>query len=584
VPWPDRLVARVRPTAGRPVEVALSGLGRTDVGPVVIEVAVDRAELQWTLHVPGPTPVALDAVGVVWDTGPAGDDPRMFVNGYQSWSPARTMRLGVDQDPSRDPRPLPLVRAALHADPGVAQPGELRSEQVTVLATGTAVRCIGFTGGERHAGTVRARIVDGRIEVCAEAWLGGAVLESGSSLVLHSVVIEDGDDAALLLETWSARVGTAAHARVDSPFVVGWCSWYEYFERVSERDLLDNLARADAWPFDVFQLDDGYQRAIGDWLETNERFPSGVSGVAATIAASGRTPGIWLAPFLASPESELARRHPDWLARAPDGDGFAIGMYNESWGGVMAELDTTRPEVLEHLAQTAAALVSSGYHYLKLDFTFSAAMPGRYADPARTPAERVRAGFDAVRRGAGDNVFVLGCGAPLGAVVGSVDAMRIGADVAPWWTAPPGRGELQPGYEATTPATRNAFVNTCTRSFMHRRLWANDPDCVMLRRDGTQLSEAAAKSWGETVGCSGGLVLVSDDLARLDTDARRALDAIVERGRAADAGARSGPPPRCVDLLDPAGPSGVAGAGGRTQVDLATGRGGLLEGGDARRE
>ena len=51
--------------------------------------------------------------------------PRMFVNGYQSWSPARTMRLGVDQDPSRHPMPLPLVRAAFHADPGVAQPGEL---------------------------------------------------------------------------------------------------------------------------------------------------------------------------------------------------------------------------------------------------------------------------------------------------------------------------------------------------------------------------------------------------------------------------------------------------------------------------
>ncbi len=274
----------------------------------------------------------------------------------------------------------------------------------------------------------------------------------------------------------------------------------------------------------MFQLDDGYQRAIGDWLDTNERFPSGVAGIAADIAASGRTPGIWLAPFLAAPDSELARHHPEWLARAPAGDGFAIGMYNDEWGGVMAELDTTRPEVLDHLAATAAALVDAGYRYLKLDFTFSPAMPGRYADPTRTPAERVRAGYDAVRRGAGDDVFVLACGAPIGAVVGAVDAMRIGADVAPWWTAPPGQGELQPGYEATTPATRNAFVNTCTRSFMHRRLWSNDPDCVMLRRDGTQLTEAAATAWGDTVGCSGGLVLVSDDLALLGPDARRRLD------------------------------------------------------------
>jgi alpha-galactosidase len=173
-------------------------------------------------------------------------------------------------------------------------------------------------------------------------------------------------------------------------------------------------------------------------------------------------------------------------------------------------------------------------------------------------------------------VFVLACGAPIGAVVGAVDAMRVGADVAPWWSVPSGQGELQPGYEATTPATCNAFVNTCTRSFMHRRLWSNDPDCVMLRRDGTQLTEAAATAWGDTVGCSGGLVLVSDDLARLGPDARRRLEDIVERGRAADVGSLAGHPPRCDGLLDITGPTGLIGSGGRTRVDPATGRGGLV--------
>jgi alpha-galactosidase len=551
--------------------------GRYAVGSVLVDVAGDRRELRWSVHSPGPASIALDAVGLVWDAGPAADDPRMFVNGYQSWSPTRTMRLGIDQDPSRDPRPLPLVRAAFHADPGIALAGELRSEQVTVLASAASHRCcIGFTGGEHHAGTVRARIVDSRVQVCAEAWLGGAVLGAGSSRALHAISIEDGDDASLLLEAWAGRVGAAGRARVDASYIVGWCSWYEYFGDVGERDITDNLARAGTWPFDVFQLDDGYQRAVGDWLDTNERFPSGLESVAAEIAASGRTPGLWLAPFLAAPGSELVRHHPEWLARAPAGDGFAIGMYNDAWGGVMAELDTTRPEVLDHLAATAAALVDAGYRYLKLDFTFSAAMPGRYADPTRTPAERVRAGFDAVRRGAGDDVFLVACGAPIGAVVGSVDAMRIGADVARWWTAPAGMGELQPGYEATTPATRNAFVNTCTRSFMHRRLWSNDPDCVMLRTDGSQLSEAAATAWGDTIGCSGGLVLVSDDLARLGPGARSRLDDILERGRAADAGSRAGHPPRCEGLLDAEGPTGLAGSGGRSRVDRETGRGGLV--------
>ncbi len=565
----------MRPTGGPPVERDLPAPGRYDVGPVSIEIDGHSRELRWSVHAPGSAPVALDAVGLVWDGGPAGDNPRLFVNGYQSWSPARTMRIGVDRDPSHAKHPLPLVRAAFHADPGVALPGELRSEQVTVLATaGAPLRCVGFTSGERHAGTVRVVITSGRLEVCAEAWLGGAVLVAGSSRALHAIAIEEGDEPSALLEAWAANVGALGRARVDAPFVVGWCSWYQYFSDVSERVVRDNLALADAWPFDVFQLDDGYQRAIGDWLDTNERFPSGVEGIADAIVASGRTPGLWLAPFLAAPDSDVARRHPEWLAAAPEGEGFAIGMYNDAWGGVMAQLDTTQPEVLDHLSATAAALADAGYEYLKLDFTFSPAMPGRYADPSRTPAERVRAGYDAIRRGAGDDVFLLACGAPLGAVVGTVDAMRIGADVAPWWTAPPGRGEQQPGYEATTPATRNAFVNTCTRSFMHRRLWANDPDCVMLRNDDTELTEAEARAWAETVGCSGGLVLASDDLARLGPDARRLLDEVVEQGRAADAGARAGQPPRCDGLLDPTGPTGLTGAGGRVRVDPETARGG----------
>jgi alpha-galactosidase len=138
--------------------------------------------------------------------------------------------------------------------------------------------------------------------------------------------------------------------------------------------------------------------------------------------------------------------------------------------------------------------------------------------------------------------------------------MRIGADVAPWWDRPSG-DDAQPGYEDAAPATHNAFVNTCTRSFMHRRLWANDPDCIMLRTVETELSAAAAESWARTVAASGGVVLVSDDLALLDAGARALLDEVVAQGRAADDAALSGRSPRCVGLLEPSGPDRLCAAG-----------------------
>src|SRR5690606_26426046 len=106
-----------------------------------------------------------------------------------------------------------------------------------------------------------------------------------------------------------------------------------------------------------FQLDDGFQRAIGDWLETNEKFPSDLAGLAGSIAAAGRVPGLWIAPFLVAPDSQVATEHPDWIARRSDGVELLPGMINPPWGGglggIMWTLDTTHPEVLAHLEHVA---------------------------------------------------------------------------------------------------------------------------------------------------------------------------------------------------------------------------------------
>ena len=136
-----------------------------------------------------------------------------------------------------------------------------------------------------------------------------------------------------------------------------------------------------------------------------------------------------------------------------------------------------------------------GWRYLKLDFTFAPSLAATdWHDPAQTPAERVRAGYDAIRRGAGDDTYLLGCGAPLGHCIGVVDAMRIGPDVAPSWDLPADAWR-PPGYEDCEPATVNGWRNTLTRSFQHRRLWSNDPDCLMLRTKDTALTEEQMRTW-----------------------------------------------------------------------------------------
>ena len=547
----DGTVTEVTPTSPGPVRL----------GPLVVDVAEAPEGLAWSVANDSAAPVTLDAVGLRWREVRGDGTPRCFLNGYQSWSPSGVRTLGIDEDPSRHPGTFPILRSAYHADPGICSPGELRSEQVAVLGAGSGrTTCVGFVGGARHEGTVRLHLDgDRHVGVEAQAWLGGTVVPPGGLRPLHPVVRRSGDDPADLLAWWAGRAGRAEAARTSGPYQVGWCSWYHYFHAVREEDLRHNLAIADRWPFAVFQLDDGYQSAIGDWLRASDRFPSGVDGAATAIAEAGMTPGLWLAPFLAAPASDVARRHPEWFARDARTGSPLMSMFHPEWGGEMWQLDVTRPEVLAHLRDTASALRSMGYRYLKLDFTFSSSAPGVYADREQTPAQRVRAGYEAIRAGLGDDGYLLACGCPLGSVVGVVDAMRIGPDVAPSWDADPASG--LPGYEAAAPSTRGAWVATLARSFMHRRLWANDPDCVMLRTSRTALSPAAARAWALAVGCSGGLALVSDDLALLDAPARRLLDEVVALGAAADAAAIAGTPPRCDDSLRPGGPTHLASAG-----------------------
>jgi alpha-galactosidase len=61
------------------------------------------------------------------------------------------------------------------------------------------------------------------------------------------------------------------------PAPTGWSSWYIFWAKVAESDVIDNLATAallaDELPLQVIQLDQGFERTWGDWTERNERFP-----------------------------------------------------------------------------------------------------------------------------------------------------------------------------------------------------------------------------------------------------------------------------------------------------------------------
>jgi alpha-galactosidase len=500
------------------------------------------ARYEWNVTNSSPLPVRVRSVRLIFDMHRFVGAPRVFRNGYQSWSASDVATFGTARDPSFF-GDTPFFQAAHHADADtVANEYELRSEWVTVISDDSEQKLlVGFIGSGNHDGTIRlTHGVEGDTELHVEAFLGDIELAPGESRQLDPILLSSGTDAEALLATWAQEVATVFRARNDARFQVGWCSWYHYFDHITEDALRANLKLAGDYPFDVFQLDDGYQSEIGDWLVTNDKFPSGLAVLAQDIRAAGFRPGIWLAPFLVAPDSQVARDHPDWLAQHREGKPLKAWV-NPSWGGYMYGLDTSNPEVLAHLESLARALRDMGFTYLKLDFTFAPSLAGIWHDRKMTPAQRVRAGFKAIRRGAGEDAFILGCGVPLAHVVGLVDGNRIGPDVAPVWEQPP-EAEVITGYLRTQPGTKYAQEATRLRQFMHRRLWLNDPDCLMLRTQQTRLTDAQVHEWARTVGESGGMVLVSDDLALLGDEAKRLLAETIATAKRRDSALSGGAP------------------------------------------
>jgi alpha-galactosidase len=381
-------------------------------------------------------------------------DPRarVYVEGWQSWSPA-----GVFTEMPRPPdarsetmgwragKPLP--------ERGLQAEGVLAVEEPD--------------GGARawySADTPSIRVVDGVVSA-------DGPLEEVTAGSLADALALVGD-----------RLSPGPTARVPP----GWCSWYCHFEHVTEADIA--TAAATELPFEIIQIDDGWEAGIGDWLFWSPRFGN-VADACARILDTGRRAGIWTAPFLLGADSAFARVRPDWVLAGSDA--------GWNWNQQLHALDLTNAETHEHLEFVFGTLAGLGFDYFKLDFLYAGALAG---------IDAYKEGLRAVRRGAGEHATLLGCGAPLLPSIGLVDAMRVGPDVL-----------AQPSHSSESSASSIAKARAASeaRAWMNGRLWVNDPDCIVARPEVPE-----RETWAPFVADYGGVVFSSDDLSRLDARGR----------------------------------------------------------------
>jgi alpha-galactosidase len=268
-------------------------------------------------------------------------------------------------------------------------------------------------------------------QLCIHKDVLGKQIEKDQVIDLLRVFTAQGHDAlAGIWETYSDFYPDKRVIKGHQGDVTGWTSWYNYYGDVSEGIISENIEalQKHAYPIDIFQIDDGFQTAIGDWLSINEKFPSGMKAVATKIKHAGFKAGLWLAPYAAGFNSRLAKEHPDWLIRDPQTNRPVVAGPN--WEGFYA-VDMYVPEARAYLKEVFDTVLHDwGFDMLKLDFCFAAAMIPRQG---KSRGQIMWEAMDLIRDLVGPDKLILGCGVPLACAFRKVDYCRIGSDVAPWW-------------------------------------------------------------------------------------------------------------------------------------------------------
>ena len=403
-----------------------------------------------------------------------GEKDKFFGNGYQAWT---TSKEYAREEKMKDIIPLAATEslrnlAGISSDCRFVETpksaGEFFSHTYTYIKNETGDNFF-FVGSltERQGFTVIYADMNKNLLTLSKDVEGVTI--NGEYDLFDMVCFEGGYD-----EVFDSYFSAMKLKKPRIDHMSGYTSWYNYFQKIDENIILRDLDALDCAKdsVSIFQIDDGYETFVGDWLDPNdEKFPGGMKMIADKIHEKGYLAGIWLAPFNLQRASRMYKEHPDWVIKNKNGHPL-LGC--AGWGGAYT-MDVYNEECRAYIKEFFDVILNEwGYDMVKLDFLYSQCL---FPRNGKSRGTIMCEAMEFLRECCGDKL-ILGCGVHHGAAFGYVDACRTGCDVDLKYS---GKYYNKLHVNNELPSAKNSMINAMFRRHLDSRAFCNDPDVFFLR-------------------------------------------------------------------------------------------------------
>ena len=484
----------------------------SDSGSAVVDANMGALRVRAQL----PEGILSDAEAVLpWTMG---EDERMFLNGYQTWTQCPELgkwdwQRGVDQIPRALRKKYAFDRYGdYHFVDYGRKKGQNHGFSYCYFRRGETYRLIASLDENPGYTIFRYDSGEGALTITRDC---AGVRHQGGGFPAFDLYFAEGTEQEVF-DGWFAAMGLRPRTAAK---LAGYSSWYNRYENIDEAAIQADLKGCETLlqSGDLFQIDDGWEPAVGDWLEPDaKKFPNGMKVLADEAHEAGFQAGLWLAPFVCEKKSRIYREHPDWLFRV-DGKPWRCG---GNWSGFYA-LDIDCPAVLAYLKAVFDRVLGEwGFDLVKLDFLYGAAPFGTERE---SRAARMRRGMELLRSWCGDKL-ILGCGVPVVPAFGLVDYCRVGCDVSLQWDDV----WYMRGFHRERNSTRQSLGNSIFRRQLDGRAYGSDPDVFFLREQNCKLTEQQKNMLAMVNALFGSVFLTSDDPGGYTENMRRQYQALRE--------------------------------------------------------